>query len=384
MASEIKSIRSIVPPQGPTSIILRHSLQKKTPQTPVELVDEFLDYGQKERTYSEATVRRYRGVTEQFLNFIGELDVTHVRAQDIRAYFAWMLERGASDSTLRQTLSCLRSLYRYFEMCEIVAVSPARVVQTRKAKRRLPKPLSEEIVNKLIDSATNIRDKALIEFAYSTGCRAAEIAGVKIENVDWTSRTVSVVGKGDKERLVPLGSKAIGALRSYLDRRTRGYLFQSEGRPDQHGHLVRVDRSWVARWHEDYAFDSTGRLVRRMATRVVGKISEMTREEARAKLARIVDKLPPRPRPTKDLPLTTRAIYGIVKSVALRAGITRVHPHRFRHSFGTHLHEHGADILSISRLMGHASIATTSIYTEVSQKHMRETLERCHPHWSRK
>ena len=378
-------------PESITSLSAAHPARRSLPQnrkprarTAIDLLNEFLDNGKRERLYSPATVWRYRVVTGEFLNFIGELDLALVRPRDIRAYLASMLERGASDQTLRQTLCALRSLFRYLEMCEVVAVSPARAVQTRRMRRRLPKPLSEDDVNKLIDSAENLRDKALIEFTYSSGCRIAEVAGARIENLNWSNRTVAVIGKGDKERLVPLGTRAIALLQSYLGTRTEGWLFQAEGHHDQGGALLSVRRlgKWQGKWRENYAFDPKGRLTWTDQTKLLGKMSEVTREQAKAELARIVSSLPPRPRPTKAQPLTTRAIRDIVRKTALRAGLVHVSPHRLRHSFATHLHDHGADILTISRLLGHSSVATTQIYTDVSQKKARETLERCHPHWT--
>jgi site-specific recombinase XerD len=348
------------------------------------LLDEFLDYGKMERRYSDMTIRRYRVVIGDFLNFIGNLDISLVRPRDIRAYFDWLLERGASDQTLRQVLCSLRSFYRYLEICDLVSVSPARAVQTRKFTRRLPKPLSEEDVNKLIGAATSLRDRALIEFTYSAGCRIAEVAGARVESVSWSNRTVTILGKGDKERLVPLGSRAIEVLQNYLAGRTEGWLFQAEAHPDQRGRVMRTTNGkWRGIWRENYAFDSKGRLTWTDASKLLGNISDMTRAEAKECVANIVSQLPPRPRPVKEQPLDTRNIRDIVVKTALRAGLGHVNPHRLRHTFATHLHAHGADILTISRLLGHVNLSTTQIYTHVSQKTVREALEKFHPHWSR-
>jgi site-specific recombinase XerD len=364
------------------SIVPRRWLRNKKTRSGREFLEEFLDYAKRERSLCAETIRCYRSLTGSFLDFIGDLDVGHVRPRDIRAYLAWLLGRGASSQTLRRNLCALRSFYRYLELCDVVAVSPARVVQNRKVTRPLPKPLSEDDVNKLIASATSLHQKALVEFLYSTGCRVAEVAGARVENVDWSGRTVKILGKGSRERLVPMGSRAVKTLRDYLDGRRKGFLFQEEGKPDQLGHVIPLKGKWLGIWRENYAFDSSGRLTFKPRNRRLGKMSQLTREEARAALARIVQSLPRRPRPAKDVPISPRTIYAILKRLALRAGVADVHPHRLRHSFATHMHERGADILTISRLLGHSSVTTTQIYTHVSQRSARETLERCHPHWS--
>jgi integrase/recombinase XerD len=358
------------------------SLAKQEPQNAVALVEDFLDYGKKDRCYSESTIRQYRKVIRDFLGVLGGLNVALVKPRDIRAYLNWMLERGSSDSTLYQALCALRSFYRYLEICDVVAVSPARAVQTRKLKRRLPVPISQENIDKLIAAATNLRDQAMLEFFYSTGCRIAEVASARVENVNWSDRTVRIIGKGDKERLAPLSPRSVDLLLKYLAGRREGWLFQAEGQPNQRGSLLRTKQGkWRGYWRVDYALDSHGHLTSRSDSQLLGEISEVSREEAKEYLAMIVSKLPPRLLPVKAEPLWTESIRQIVVKAGLRAGLGHINPHRLRHSFATHLHAGGADILSVSRLMGHANVATTQIYTHVSQTTMRETLEKFHPHW---
>jgi site-specific recombinase XerD len=347
-------------------------------------LDDFLRYGQIERRYSRPTIVRYRKVVGDFITFLGPLDFRIVRPGDIRSFFAFMLDRGSSDQTLYQALCALRSFYRYCEIFDLVAVSPARAVQTRKLKKRIPKPLSIGEIDKLIQSAANLRDRAMFEFFYATGCRIAEVAGARVEDIRWSERTVKILGKGNRERLVPLDQRTIDLLVKYLAGRTEGWIFLGEGQPDQHEKLQRTrNGKWQGCWRENYAFDCNGRLTSTNASRLLGKVSEVTGEEARAKLAQIVSKLPARPRPTKSQPLSTRAIRAIIQKAALRAGLGHINPHQLRHTFATHLHARGADIFSVSRLLGDAHVSTTEIYAHVDQTTLRETLQRCHPHWTK-
>jgi site-specific recombinase XerD len=206
---------------------------------------------------------------------------------------------------------------------------------------------------------------------------------MRFEDVSWTERTVRVLGKGNKERLVPLNDRAIQLLKASLAKRTTGWLFQNEGKPDQKGYVRKCPAAgcWEGEWQQDYNLDSNGRLISRVRSVVLGKISEITREEARQKLsAMLAGKLKPRPRPVKDKPLTTRQISNIVQGSAARAGLGHVHPHQIRHSFATHLLDRGADLLTISKFLGHVSLSTTQIYTHVSDTKMREVMG-LHPHW---
>jgi site-specific recombinase XerD len=334
----------------------------------------------EQRGLSKPTLVRYRKIFRDFFTVVGRIPLDELKPRDIRDYLAWMQSRGATDHTLAQLLSALRSLFRFGVLIEAVPFSPAQAVPTRRYKRGIPRPLSEEEMNRLIGAAESPRDKALLEFFYSTGCRIAEVSGARIENVNWSARTVTVVGKGDKERLVPLNTRAVELLKTYLGKRTAGWLFEG-GLPNQCGAVckTRGGRFWTGVWREDYAVSSDGKLRSRPASVRLGKTAGMSREEARKKLeSLIVDKLKPRPR--RDQPLNRRNIRVIIARIALKAGLGHVKPHQLRHSFATHLLDHGADLLSISKLLGHVSVSTTQIYTHVSQAQIRRAIE-LHPHW---
>ena len=340
------------------------------------------------RGVSESTLDKYRETYRDFFQMVGSIPITQIRPRHIREFLAWQLDRGASPDTLRRHLCGLNSLFKFAERLELIPVSPARSVQSRKLGRKLPRPLTEQEIDKLIDAARTPRDRALLETLYATGCRIAEVAGMRYDDIAWESRTITVTGKGNKRRLVPLNDRAIKLLKTYLGKRKAGWLFQAEGQNDQRGTVCQARHGqfagyWIASWKYDYKLGSDGRLTFRTRTVRLGLHSELTREEAQTKLAHLsAGELTPRPRPVKDQPMTTRAIYDVVRKTAARAGLGHVHPHQFRHSFATHLLDHGADLLTISKLLGHVSIATTQIYAHVSQDKMRRVME-LHPHWGR-
>ena len=353
----------------------------------------------EQRGLSKSTGIRYAHVCSEFFEHSGSLRPDEIRPRDIREFLAWKWGMGASDQTLHAILCALRSLFRFAEAMEIVSVSPARAIQTRRYHRKLPKVLTEEQVNTLIESTKNLRDKTLLETLYATGCRVGEIVGVRVEDVSWAAPHIRVVGKGNKERLVPLNGRAIDFLKRYLGSRDTGFLFQAEGQHDQRGFLIRHDQTgmvirsrpigyWLGRWRHEYQFqDSTqhksGRLRFRHKTVRLGRLDEMSREEARERLSKLIP-AERRPRPIKDSPMTTRAIRLIVSMAGHKAGLGHLHPHILRHSFATHLLDGGADLVTIGAFLGHESLTTTAIYTHVSQRKMRETMEKCHPHWREK
>lgn len=370
-----------------TALALRpqHHVARREP-TSIDLVFDYLKDAEQ-RGLARQTLRRYSGIFRDFFLSVGAVPLHLLRPRDIRGYLASQQDHGASHNTLHLALCALRSFFQFCESIEAIPVSPAWGVRMRRIKRRLPKPLTEGEVDGLIDAGGSVRDKALLEFLYCTGCRVAEIAGARIEDVSWSARTVRVLGKGDKERLVPLGQPAVELLRAYLGDRKAGWIFQEEGQPDQRGSLLLVKGYWTGRWHCDYRIEnqprySNGRLKWRVKTVRLGKPEEMSREQARQKLDKLLaGKLPPRPRPVQPQPMSTRAIAMIVDKTARLAGLGHVHPHQLRHSFATHLLDHGADLRTIQVLLGHVSISTTAIYTHVSQTRVRETLEKFHPRW---
>lgn len=344
----------------------------------IALVSEFLA-DCRNRGLSASSLTRYGYIGKEFFEQFSSLRPSEIKPRDIRAYLAWLHDRGMTEHSINQALSALRSLFRFAEDFEIVPVSPARSVQPRPYKRNLPKPLGEDEINRLIEATTNPRDRALVEFLYATGCRRAEVVNVKVEDVNWDARTVLVTGKGNKQRFVPLNRRAVDSLKAYVGSRSKGWLFQARDcvRKVPDIEVIR-GRSGAREWRvRIFGFvEKNGIRSQTTITHPLGRVDRVTPEEAYRKAVELT-----RRAQTSDKPMNKTSMYLLIRGIARRAGLGHVHTHQLRHTFATHLHDHGADIFTIKELLGHSDISTTSIYTHVSQTSMRKTLEQCHPHW---
>lgn len=297
------------------------------------LIDGFLDYLEGERTLSAHTVRAYRGDLERFLEFLATEFLARgaetIRAEEVdtlavRSYLAALARNGAGRRTQGRALSALRACFRWACRVGLLAANPATRVKTPKAPKTLPGHLRPGEVETLIeapagDAPLERRDRALLELLYATGLRVSEAVSLDWRDLDLAGRILRVIGKGDKERMVPFGRPALEALRSWRERWEGIRRVGSE-----EGDPVFLNRRG-------------GRLTDRSARRVVDRWVEAT---------------------------------------ALRRGI---HPHTLRHSFATHLLERGADLRSIQELLGHASLATTQRYTHVDLERLLSVYRESHP-----
>jgi len=369
------------PEQSDSTALAPREVITPRPENALGLLSYFLT-DCAHRGLADSTITRYSQLGREFFEHCPGLRPGEIRPRDIRAYLSWLVDRGVTEHTLQQTLSALRSIFRFAEAFEIVSISPARSVQQRRYKRSIPRPLSEEDIERLIGATTNLRDKAIVEFLYSTGCRISEAVGARIEEVSWSERTVRVIGKCDKMRLVPLSRRAIESLSKYLDMRDTGWLFQADAKSPRAWRLSQNREGfWEARWREVTQMPD-GTSEARIVSRTLGKTVEMSEHQADEKIRSILSERRAELQPVAaNKPLSTCCVRVAIDRAARTAGLGHVHPHQIRHSFATHLLDHGADIFTIKEFLGHADLSTTSIYTHVSQTKMRETLERCHPHW---
>lgn len=395
--------------------IVRSSLQRIAPREAIArrsenglaLLTDFIK-DCRNRGLSQTSLTRYAHIGKEFFEHCGSLRPCEIRPRDVREYIAWLDGRGIAESSIQQALSALKSIFRFAEAFEIVPISPARSIQRKRRPRKIPRVLSEAEIERLVAAATAPRDRAFIEFLYSTGCRISEVTTTRVENVNWTDRTVRVIGKGDKERLVFLNRRTIDALTAYLNGRTRGFLFQAESfkvrvwkarkwrdrierryARDRRRTLAALKKRfphaqarspmytdggwWVTRWRE-----ASGTLI----TRNIGPIAQLTKEQARDRAIELArDRRANLELPASDKPIGTSGLRRVIDHLSRSAGLGHVHPHVLRHSFATHLLDHDADLLTIQKLLGHASIMTTQIYAHVSQTRMRQVLAKSHPHW---
>ncbi|MEO6290122.1 MAG: site-specific tyrosine recombinase XerD [Ginsengibacter sp.] len=288
----------------------------------------FKAYLQLEKSLSENSVDAYLHDVEKFTQYLlfcyhditpGEVELLH-----LEKFLKWIGELGMTPASQSRIISGLRSFYKYCLQENISSKDPTSLLETPKLAKYLPEVLSYSEIEKMsnsIDVSTpeGSRNKAIIETLYSCGLRVSELVNLKLSCLYFEVGYVRVIGKGDKERLVPVGVPAIKFIKLYLEN-IRGHLSIKPG-------------------NEDVVF----------LNRRGGKLSRVM-------------------------------IFIIIKDLAKLAGITKkISPHTFRHSFATHLVEGGADLRAVQQMLGHESITTTEIYTHLDREYLRDVLHQFHP-----
>ena len=293
-------------------------------------IPQFLTYLATERNASDLTIKAYRedlfGLLEWFDSSLGRSPKPDALSpQDLRAYQSALQQAGYARATISRKLASLRSFYRFAMRQGIANHNPAKPLRNPRQQRKLPHVLSSEEVGRLLlapsaETTSGLRDRAMLETMYSAGLRVSELVGLCDGDLDTDEQIVRVRGKGRKERISPLGSYAIRAIKRYAARRIR------DPQADDKGRLAPV---------------FVNRFGRVLTTRSVGRMLE--------------------------------------KYIGQAQLDSRTSPHTLRHSFATHLLDRGADIRSVQELLGHKSLATTQIYTHVSAANLRQVYERAHP-----
>ena len=307
-----------------------HTAEQAPQQHLTELTLDFLAYLELERGLSRNTLEAYRSDLQQFGEFLSrrELDPLDVGNADLADFYTELAtggegRRAAAPATLQRKVACLRSFYRHLRREQILGTDPTSELRPPRAPGRLPNVLSRDEVNVLLEqprgnSPAALRDRALLETMYACGLRASEAISVELAELDLERGILIAKGKGSKERLVPIGSKAVEALRAYIER----------GRP-----------------------------------RLVG-----LQEEPRVFVN------------LRGGGLSRQGLYKIVQRHARKAGLgDRMSPHTLRHTFATHLLAGGCDLRSLQEMLGHADIATTQMYTHLSGERLKEVYFEAHP-----
>jgi integrase/recombinase XerD len=276
---------------------------------------------------SPRTVVAYRRDLDSVADWLGR-PVASAKLDELERYVAELRAAGLAPSTIARRIAALRSFFRHLVLVGGVQENPAAALELPRRQRRLPRTLSPGEAERLLEAAAGttpraLRDRALAELLYGAGLRVSEAVGLERGGVDLERRLVRALGKGDRERVVPIGRAAADALRRYL----------AHGRP----HLERRQRP-------ELFLNAQGG------------------------------------------PLTRAGAFLILRRLAGKAGLEpeRVHPHLLRHSFATHLLEGGADLRSVQELLGHADLSTTELYTHVSDRRRREAYFAAHPHARRR
>lgn len=287
-------------------------------------IDAFLDVMVAERGASVRTIAAYgKDLTDLngFLSARG-IDLRKATRTDLEEYLHSIVKAGLSAKTQGRRLSALREFYRYLYSEDLIKKNPADYLQSPKIGQSLPKYLTEDEVKRLIDKAdeNDVRMKTMLEVLYASGMRVSELVGLTVLAVTKDNKTITITGKGNKERIVPLNEPAAVALNEWLIHRE-----------------LSLKRGRISKW----LFPSSG----------------------------------------KEGHLTRDGFFKALKKIALAANIDpeRVSPHVLRHSFASHLVAHDADLRSVQKMLGHADIATTQIYTHILQDRLKKTVENSHP-----
>ena len=297
-----------------------------------KLIKHYTDYLRLEQSLSENSVAAYDHDVNLFLQYLQaqglSVELADIEMQTIENFFAYLYDLNIGAKSQARILSGLKSFYRYLQNEEIVEVDPTALISSPSLGRHLPEVLTYDEIQKMIDSIdlsqpNGHRNKAMIEVMYGCGLRVSELIGLQISNIYKNDGFIRVIGKGDKERLIPIGDGSLRILFNYIE----GERLHINVKPK---------------------FTDTVFLNRRGSG------------------------------------LTRQMVFLIVKELAETNNIEKsISPHTFRHSFATHLLEGGAHLLAVQQMLGHASVSTTEIYTHVSDEMLRETLSCYHPRFKR-
>lgn len=288
------------------------------------LIDQFIHHLRLERGLSDNTIQAYTRDLARLGRFLEQEGLSPLTiSRDRMIAYLSSIRRSLSTRSVARAISSTRSFFRFLAAEGRIQENPARLLETPRLSQRLPHILSIEEIDRLLsrpDRSTpaGSRDRAMLELLYATGLRVSELIGLKVLNVNLESGYLRTIGKGAKERLVPIGGKAIEAVRAYL----------SDGRP--------------------------------LMVRGINPPYLFLNHRGRA--------------------LTRQGFWKIIKQYGHLAGITKeITPHTIRHSFASHLLEGGADLRAVQVMLGHEDIATTQIYTHVTRERLKELHEKYHP-----
>jgi len=322
--------------------------------------------------YSSCVLYKYPRTVRQFTKFMRQTNILKVTHFDVQEFLAESAALGKTPKGIRDQLYALRVFFDFLNLGGLIKWVPPRQVKMRPLKRHIPKVLTEAQLRKVLVAANTKRERALVEVLYGTGCRTGELQTMRIENIDFNQRRIRVVGKSGI-RVLLFTATAARALRTYLGARGTGYVFVDQ-KPLQR---IRPQRSPNGQWHCHWkTYDEKGRHVLTKSGFIAAR-ENLSYGDALTYFSKLAkhDRLL---RPLGLRPLSHSAIQLAVQKIGLRAGL-RINPYSFRHTFATHLLDHGADLRVIQELLGHNSIRTTQVYAHVSKKQLQRTFDQCHP-----
>jgi len=288
----------------------------------------FQAYLKLEKSLADNSIESYSRDIEKLFQFSdaqqAQLKPETITLSDLRLFITWVNELGMIPSSQARILSGIKAFYKYLLMEDIIKTDPSELLESPRITRKLPDTLSYQDINRLIaaidlSKPEGMRNKAILETLYGSGLRVSELTELKLSNLYLDIELIKVTGKGDKERLVPIGAEAIKAIKMWIEH-------------------VRVHIA-IKKGEEDIVF--------------------LNRRGSR--LSRVY-------------------IFLLIKDLAERIGLNKaISPHTFRHSFATHLVEGGADLRAVQEMLGHESITTTEIYTHLDREYLKSTISQFHP-----
>ena len=287
-----------------------------------EYIDEYINYVYIEKKLSKNTKEAYLNDLEEFCNFIKNPSIKSINTDDIRDYINHLADEKQKDKTIARKIVSIKTFFEYLIKNNIIDKNPSEKISSPKLKKSIPKVLNINEINKLLEyKPTNnkeYRNKAMMELMYASGLRVSELVDLELNNIDFNNNYVRIFGKGKKERIVPINDIACKYLNEYINVYRASLL---------RGYIT--DKVFISSYGKG---------------------------------------------------ITRQAFFKILKQIAKKQGIEKdFSPHTLRHSFATHLIEYGADLRSLSEMLGHENIKTTQIYTHLSNNKIKDDYEKYHP-----
>ena len=287
-------------------------------------LDDFINYLEYERNYSNNTIIAYKNNILQLINYLESININDIRCvkyETIRGYLSYLHENKYKSKSISRMISSMRSFFKYLKVENIITNNPMTLISNPKLEKKLPKYLTINEIEKILsvpdmNDKVGIRDAFILELLYVTGIRVSELVNIKLNDIESSENRIKIFGKGNKERYVLYGSRCSNLLKKYLSVRNSFLKFPSE-------YLL---------------LSKTGRKI------------------------------------------NTREIRNIINRIKTKAGISiSISPHTFRHTFATHMLNEGADLRAVQELLGHENLSTTTIYTHLTNEKLRRTYLNTHP-----
>lgn len=294
------------------------------------LLDKYTHYLKVERIYSPHTVSSYNSDLKHFLTYLDKqynlniITPEQIKKQTLRSYLGHLMKEDYLATSTNRKIGCLKSFFKYLYINKLISTNPTENLFSLKTEKKLPVSLSYETLKKALllpdtDTVLGLRDLAILELFYGTGIRLSELANLKLNDINFTNELIKVTGKGNKERLIPLGKFASNSLKSYIENR----------------------------W--ELLCKTIQKDVKSIFLNKFGK------------------------------PLSTRGIQRRVEKYLQQITAKGTNPHALRHSFATHLLDEGAELVAVKELLGHSSLSTTQIYTHVTTERLKKVYLQAHP-----